>query len=106
MTTPELTITPQSTPAGTVVHLTGQADVLNSGRLVEALCGLVPIGVTKLLIDCSRLAYIDSMALRAFVVVAKVLRNRNGWLTLIHPREAVLRMLTITGADTYMRIQQ
>jgi len=101
----ELTITPKSTPAGTIVHLVGQADVLNSGRLVEALCAQVPLGVTKLLVDCSQLAYIDSMALRAFVVVAKVLRNRDGWLTLIHPRDAVARMLMITGADTYMHVQ-
>lgn len=101
----ELTITPKMTPAGTVVHLVGQADVLNSGRLVEALCGFVPLGVTKLLVDCSQLSYIDSMALRAFVVVAKVLRNRDGWLTLVAPREAVSRMLMITGADTYMKIQ-
>lgn len=101
----ELTITPKMTPAGTVVHLAGQADVLNSGRLVEALCGFAPLGVTRLLVDCSLLSYIDSMALRAFIVVAKVLRNRNGWLTLIQPREAVTRMLMITGADTYMHIQ-
>lgn len=101
----DLTITPKMTPAGTIVHLAGQADVLNSGRLVEALCGFAPLGVTRLLVDCSQLAYIDSMAMRAFVVVAKVLRNRNGWLTLIQPREAVSRMLMITGADTFMKIQ-
>lgn len=101
----DLTITPKMTPAGTVVELVGQADVLNSGRLVEALCSQAPLGVTRLLVDCSGLAYIDSMALRSFVVVAKVLRNRDGWLTLIQPREAVLRMLMITGADTYMRVQ-
>ena len=55
--------------------------------------------------DLAGLAYMDSMALRALVMAARVLRNRGGKLTLLHPREAVLRMLTLTGADTLVTIQ-
>ena len=100
-----LTITPRDTPAGLVLELSGEADVLNSGFLVETLLSHLPTGVSRLLVDVAQLAYIDSMALRSFVVAAKVVRNRGGWLTLIQPRDAVRRMLAITGADTYMVLQ-
>lgn len=105
MDTGTLEITEVMSPAGVVVVLAGQADVLNSGRLVEALMQRLPAGVTKLLVNTAQLAYIDSMALRALVMAARVLNNRDGKMTLIQPREAVLRLLTLTGADKYMIIQ-
>ena len=100
-----LTITPTMTPAGTVIVLEGEADVLSSGLLVEALMQQLPPGVVKLIVDVSKLAYMDSMALRAVVMAARVLRNRGGKLILLRPREAVLRILSITGADTLMLVQ-
>jgi anti-sigma B factor antagonist len=101
----ELTITPRLTPAGTIVELAGYADVSSSGRLVEALCSQLPPGAVKLIVDVADLAYMDSIALRALVVAAKVLKNRGGVLTVLHPREAVSRMLTQTGTDTLVLIQ-
>jgi len=100
-----LVITEVLTPAGIVVVLAGQADVLDSGRLVEALMQRLPMGVTKLIVDVAQLAYMDSMAMRALMMAARVLRNRGGKLTLLQPREAVRRVLQITGADTLMLIQ-
>jgi anti-sigma B factor antagonist len=101
----ELTITPRLTPGGTIVELAGQADVTSSGRLVEALCGQLPPGTVKLIVDVSQLAYMDSMALRALVVAAKVLKNRGGLLTVLHPRDAVRRTLAPTEADQLILIQ-
>jgi len=100
-----LTITPTVTPAGTVIVLEGEADVLSSGLLVEALMQQLAPGVVKLIVDVSKLAYMDSMALRAVVMAARVLRNRGGKLILLRPRAALLRMLAITGADTLMLVQ-
>jgi anti-sigma B factor antagonist len=93
------------TPAGTVIVLAGEADVLSSGLLVEALMQQLAPGVVKLIVDVSKLAYMDSMALRAVVMAARVLRNRGGKLILLRPRAALRRMLTITGADTFMLVQ-
>lgn len=100
-----LTITPRLTPAGTVVELAGEADVTCSGRLVEALCSQLPPGAVKLVVDVGQLAYMDSIALRAIVVAAKVLKNRGGQLTVLHPREAVQHMLIMTGVDRLVLIQ-
>jgi anti-anti-sigma factor len=100
-----LTITTRDTPAGIIVALAGQADVTNSGRLVEALMGQLPAGVTRLIVDIARLSYMDSIALRALVMAARVLKNRGGRLTVIHPQKAVTRLLAVTGADTLMFIQ-
>ena len=105
MTATELSITEQDTPAGVIVVLAGEADVLNSGRLVEALMQRLPMGVTKLVVDVARLAYIDSMALRALVMAARVLKQRGGRLTLLQPSSTVQKMLMITGADQYMTVQ-
>jgi anti-sigma B factor antagonist len=93
------------TPAGTVIVLAGEADVLSSGLLVEALMQQLAPGVVKLIVDVSKLAYMDSMALRAVVMAARVLRNRGGKLILLRPRAALRRMLAITGADTFMLVQ-
>ena len=101
----DLVITPHETPDGTVVVLEGQADVLTSGTLVEALMAHLPPGTDKLMVDVAGLAYMDSMALRALVMAARVLRNRGGTLTLLQPTRAVLRMLQLTGADTMMFVQ-
>jgi anti-sigma B factor antagonist len=93
------------TPAGTVIVLEGEADVLSSGLLVEALMQQLAPGVVKLIVDVSKLAYMDSMALRAVVMAARVLRNRGGKLILLRPRTALRRMLAITGSDTFLLVQ-
>ena len=101
-----LTSTSALTPDGWCVVLTGQADLTNFDVLREALFEHLPPGATRLTIDAAGLEYLDSMALRSIAMAARVLRRSQGMLTLLNPQETVLKLLRLTGADTYMTIRR
>ncbi len=99
-----LTSTSTLTPEGWCVALAGQADITNFDVLREALFAHLPPGATALIIDASALEYLDSMALRSVAMAARVLKKHQGVLTVLNPQDAVLKLLKLTGADTYMNI--
>ena len=101
-----LSVTVRDTPAGQIIVLDGQADITNFRLLAEGLFGHMPLGRKKLIVDAAKLAYMDSMALRSLAQAARVLKQRGGHLTLLNPQLAVLKLLELVGADTYMVIQQ
>jgi anti-anti-sigma factor len=100
-----LSIIPVTTDDGTVIVLEGEADLRSSGLLVNTLARMIPYGTTTLTVDAARLTFCDSAGLAALVAVAASLRRDHGLLTLLHPGEALLRVLEITGADTLMNVQ-
>jgi anti-sigma B factor antagonist len=101
-----LTITPLDTPAGVILALCGEADITNFQAMALALWSHLPAGVTKLILDVENLSFLDSIAMRVLVQVAKVLQGRHGRLTLIRPQDTVFKVLEVSGASTFMLIQR
>ncbi len=82
----------------------GQADLESAGELRDLLVAETWLIGSRLTIDASGLSFIDSWATHVLVVTAKRLRGRGGGLVLLHPREPVMRVLEMIGADQVIAV--
>lgn len=62
----------------TIVSLVGQVDSVNAADLEQDVMHLLDGDVQHLLLDCSRLSYINSAGLRVFLLAAKRLEQSGG----------------------------
>lgn len=82
-----------------VVDVGGEIDVYTSPKLRERLVALVTGGVHQLVLDLDDVEFIDSTGLGVLVGILKRIRSRNGSLSLVCGREAILRVFKITGLE-------
>jgi anti-sigma B factor antagonist len=82
----------------TVVRLAGEADV-TTRALAEVLGAEAAKKPRLLLVDLSRLAFIDSAALHQIVQAHRKLRADGCRLELIGPSQAVARILQLSAID-------
>jgi anti-sigma B factor antagonist len=82
------------------VAVVGEIDIHTCAELEEALVGLVDAGVSKITLDLSEVAFIDSSGLRALVVGHKALEERGGSLIVANPSAMAARLLEVTGLST------
>ncbi len=82
------------------VTAVGEVDIHTCGQLEEALTSLVDAGVSRVTLDLSQVAFIDSSGLRALVVGHKALEERGGSLVVANPSAMAARLLEVTGLKT------
>jgi len=87
----------------TVVRLVGEADA-TTGALREALAAEAAKRPGLLLVDMSRLTFIDSSAISVVLKLHRDLRGTESVLALISPSAAVMRVLELLGADQVIPI--
>jgi anti-anti-sigma factor len=80
--------------ADPVIMLAGEADQASHALLAEVLDAQLSGQAAHLTIDVSGLRCADSSFVTALAAAAVVLKHRGGNLTLMHPQQSVLRMLT------------
>lgn len=86
--------------SGTVVlALNGDADLHSAIELRTRLGSAVEAGAALLVVDLSRVTFIDSMALGVLLETMKRLRARDGALRIVGPRPDVRRIFEITLLD-------
>jgi anti-sigma B factor antagonist len=83
--------------AGSVVTLSGEADLRSAGKLGEVLTSQISDGSPRLTIEASGLSFVDSTAARLLVMTAKVLMERGGTLTIVRPQPSVRHTLELIG---------
>jgi len=86
-----------------LVGLDGEADV-TSAELKQALDDEVAAGPAVLVVDLSRLTFLDSWALHTILVAGQRLRVAGGGLALAAPPGVVRRILDISGAGTLVPV--
>jgi anti-anti-sigma factor len=91
--------------SGSVVVLSGEADLASAGELSELLTAQLAGGVQRLMVDLSGLRFADSASVRALVLAGKTLRDRGGALVLARPQRAVARVLELMGVDQLLVVQ-
>ncbi|MET7695945.1 STAS domain-containing protein [Streptomyces sp. NPDC005483] len=79
------------TLAGEIDHDTGQA----LRQALDASGAPRP----HIVVDLSRVTFMDSTGINIFVAAHRTLTEANGWIRLAAPSEAVLRTLQIVGVD-------
>jgi anti-anti-sigma factor len=102
--TTKLTVAAATGRSGTVLVLSGEADVTTAQELSEFLAAHLSDGTPELTIDMSGLRFADSATIATLLTAARTLRDRGGTITLLRPRPNVARVLSLTGADTIMTV--
>lgn len=84
---------------GSVLALSGEADMTSVPELSAAFAAQVDAGVGNLTVDLAGLRFADSAAIRVLVKASRALRDRGGTLTLSRPQPSVARTLSLLGVD-------
>jgi anti-anti-sigma factor len=79
--------------------LTGELDIASVQRLEEAVQSALAQGARAVIVDLSRLAFMDSSGLRLFITLNER-AGAEGWtLGLVRPPQQSFSVFEITGAD-------
>ncbi|MEA2718061.1 MAG: anti-sigma factor antagonist [Actinomycetota bacterium] len=87
-----------------VVHLVGELDLASAGKLRRTLHDLYQDGIRSLVLDLSRLGFVDSTGLSEFVTALKYCRQRGGDVVLRSPTPSTAKVLAICGLDQVFTI--
>jgi anti-anti-sigma factor len=88
----------------TVVELSGEADLNDSGALRDLIAVESGDLTGTLILDVSGLRFMDSSVLHVILVAARSMAGQGGVLALAAPTEAVRRILSLTGADQLLPV--
>ena len=87
-----------------VVAPTGEIDAVTSPTLGKRLLALAEEGKVALVVDLSKVTFIDSTGIGVLVNTVRQLSNRRGHLVLVCPNERVLRPFEVTGLKDRLAI--
>ena len=77
----------------------GELDIATAPQLDQEVRSLLARSVREVVIDLSRLTFIDSSALRLFIVLNERSAEQGWTLRLVRPTGQVLNVFAITGAE-------
>jgi len=84
----------------TVLDLRGEVDHQSVGALTRAMPPADPTAGRRVVVDMSRVTFMDSSGVNALVGAHLATQASQGWLRLAGVRGAVLRTLQLVGLDT------
>ncbi len=82
-----------------------EIEVYNISEIKEVLFDIIDKGNRRLVMDMSRVEYIDSSGLGVMVSVLKKVKHAEGKLVLISPKSSVKQILSLTNLDKVFNIQ-
>jgi len=89
-----------------LLGIEGEVDVYTSPQLKQEIIKLAESGVKRLIIDLSKVEYMDSTGLGVLISGLKRLRESEGNLALVGPGVRITRIFEITGLDKIFDIYQ
>ena len=95
----ELALTSRTEGDFEVIEVGGEIDVYTAPRLREAIVAAVEAGHTRLIIDVTRVDFLDSTGLGVLVGALKRVRGDGGSLDIVVTQERILKIFQITGLD-------
>jgi len=89
-----------------VVVPRGEVDLRTAPHLGKRLLGLIDEGKTRLVVDLSRVTFMDSTGIGVLLDALRRLacRDGDGALVLVCPNERLLRPFEVSGLTGYIRI--
>ena len=96
-------VTTEQVGATTVVHCDGRLNMVAAPGLKGSLDQLVAAGSTRLVVDLSDTAFIDSSGLGALVAGLKRARQAGGDLRIAAPSDQVRTVLGLTNLDRVLK---
>lgn len=93
----ELTIDTAQDEDGVSVRLSGELDMLAAPQLSDTLGELLDAGHKRIVVDLTRLEFVDSSGLSALLGAHQDAQARGAALVLQSPNERIVRLVNITG---------
>lgn len=90
----------------TIVAIDDHLDTASSPQLEAALLKCVDDGARRLLIDCTKLEYVNSAGLKVFLLLAKKLETLDGQFAICGLNSSVLMIFEMIGFTRIMRITE
>lgn len=82
-----------------IIGLEGEVDVYTAPQLKQQMIVLLEQGAREIVVDLTKVDYLDSTALGVLIGGLKRLRENDGNLMLICPSARIRRVFEITGLD-------
>lgn len=82
-----------------VIELEGEVDVYTAPQLKQRMVELLEGGVKSVVVDLTKVEYLDSTALGVLIGGLKRMKEAEGSLTLVCPNVRIRRVFEITGLD-------
>jgi len=101
----ELSLAARTVSDHVVLDVGGEIDVYTAPKLRERLIEIVNSGQKHVVVDLSRVEFLDSTGLGVLVGAHRRLRAREGSLRLVCPHERLLKVFRITGLDNVFDIR-
>lgn len=86
------------------VEVVGELDMINAADLHQQLLVLLHDRVHEIVLDLSRLVFVDASGIGAIVAAANLARRDGRRLVLAHPRPSVRRTLALAHVDDLVPI--
>jgi anti-sigma B factor antagonist len=87
-----------------IVTPRGEVDALTAPQLGRWLLGLTEAGITRVVVDLSKVTFMDSTGIGVLLNALRHLTSRRGGLVLVCPTERILRPFQVTGLVGHLRI--
>ena len=88
-----------------LIEIGGEVDIFTCQQLKDTLYNIVEKYKKDLLMDCSRLNYIDSTGLGVFVAVLKKVKQINREIAIFNLKDSILKLFLITNLDSLFNIK-
>jgi anti-sigma B factor antagonist len=82
-----------------VIELEGEVDVYTAPQLKQQMINLLESGNKQMMIDLTKVEYLDSTALGVLIGGLKRMREMDGNMVLVCPSARIRRVFEITGLD-------
>lgn len=102
MTDPVAPITIETTSTG--IAIAGEIDAHTAPRVAEALAAAARRS-NDVLVEMAGVEFVDSSGLRVLIEAQHAAIARDGALTLLHPSDAVVRLLSISGVEDFLHVR-
>lgn len=87
-----------------IIELEGEVDVYTAPQLKQQLVRLLESDTKELVVDLTKVDYLDSTALGVLIGGLRRMRERDGNMVLVCPSPRILRVFEITGLDKIFEI--
>lgn len=102
---PEFALTEQSLDDDRhVVAVRGEIDLFTAPDLKATLLGAIDAGKSRIVVDLTETAFLDSTALGVLIGAIKRVRSRDGALTIVNTDPNIAKTFEITGLDQIFTI--
>ena len=89
-----------------LIHVKGRMDVLSAPEFEKKMETWIEAGERLFIIDFGELIFISSAGLRSILITAKKLEAKNGKIMLSSPKDAVKKVLEISGFKALIPIYE